>query len=101
MLGGLLGVRPGDKLLRYKVMVVMVMAVTIVVVWMGFSECRVNLLTQSLMLGDCSATPMEGDFFGLFHPLQIAAPHPRVEILLERDARERAPPAYGSLFRRC
>ena len=34
VLGGLLGVRPGDKLLRYKVMVV-VMAVTIVVVWMG------------------------------------------------------------------
>ena len=65
VLGGLLGVRPGDKLLRYKVMVV---AVTIVVVWMGFSECRVNLLTQSLMLGDCSATPMAGDFFGLLIP---------------------------------
>ena len=68
MLGGLLGVRPGDKLLRYKVMVVM--AVTIVVVWMGFSECRVNLLTQSLMLGDCSATPMAGDFFGLLIPCE-------------------------------
>ena len=69
MLGGLLGVRPGDKLLRYKVMVV-VMAVTLVVVWIGFSECRVNLLTQSLMLGDCSATPMAGDFFGLLIPCE-------------------------------
>ena len=65
MLGGLQGVTPGDRLLRYKVMV---MAVTLVVVWIGFSECRVNLLTQSLMLGDCSATPMAGDFFGLLIP---------------------------------
>ena len=29
--------------------------------WMDFSECEVNLLTPSLMLGDCFATPMAGD----------------------------------------
>ena len=91
-----------------------------------------NLLTPSLMLGDCFATHMAGDEekntsadeyltfviiqediinFSIecvlimicsndcyaLEPLRITVHH-RVEILLERDARERAPPAYGSLF---
>ena len=46
----------------------------------------------------CSSTPTTPAM-----PSYPKLPHwqkpPRVEILLERDLRERAPPAYGSLFR--
>ena len=71
MLGGLLGVRPGDRLLRYKEKHFINDDNDddgfdggddrIVIVWMDISECKANLLTPSLMLGDCFATPMEGD----------------------------------------
>jgi len=59
MLGGLLGVRPGDRLLRVR--------------------------GESL-----DSIP---DAWRL-----LCHTYGRVEILLERDARERSPPAYGSLF---
>ena len=61
LLGGVRGVRPGDRLLRYKVKHFFTDDY-------GsddcdnsdFPECRVNLLTPSLMLGDYFATLMEG-----------------------------------------
>ena len=66
-----------------------------------------SLLTPSLMSGDCFATLMAGEEeeHDVIVPhqqpqlCQATPSYPRVEILLERDLRERAPPDYGSLFR--
>ena len=73
MLGGLLEVRPGDRLLRQKVKHIYHDndddggdsgdddCKNSFSTWMDFSEFKVNLLTPSLMLGDCFATNMAGE----------------------------------------